>query len=114
MKFGPVPLSAAEGAILAHSVALPSGRLRKGQVLRADHLADMAGEGMTEVICAQPDPGDVGENEAAARLAAALVPDPAAVHLQLTEPFTGRVNLIADGPGVVTLDHARLDRLNQG
>lgn len=106
-------MNAAEGAILAHSVALPSGRLRKGQVLTAAHLADMASEGMAEVICARPDPGDVGENEAAARLAAALVPDPAAANLRITDPFTGRVNLIAAGPGVVTLDPARLDRLNQ-
>ena len=35
MKFGPVDLAEAEGAILAHSVALPSGRLRKGHVLEA-------------------------------------------------------------------------------
>ncbi|WP_108482416.1 hypothetical protein [Oceaniglobus ichthyenteri] len=30
MKFAPVPVDLAEGAILAHSVLLPDGRLRKG------------------------------------------------------------------------------------
>ena len=36
MEFGPVPLAQAEGAILAHSVPLPAGRLRKGLVLGAE------------------------------------------------------------------------------
>lgn len=112
MQFGPVPLREAEGAILAHSVTLPSGRLRKGQVLTEDHLAKMAGQGMEEVICARPDPDDVTENEAAARIAAALVSDPAAANLRITKAFTGRVNLIAAAPGVVQLDAALLTRLN--
>lgn len=113
MQFGPVPLDQAEGAILAHSVTLPSGRLRKGQRLTAAHLADLAGEGHDSVICARLDPGDIGEDTAAARLAAALVPDPQAAALRITKPFTGRVNLIADGPGVVRLDPELLTRLNQ-
>ncbi|MDG1118777.1 MAG: molybdopterin biosynthesis protein, partial [Flavimaricola sp.] len=33
MRFGAVPLSGAEGAILAHSVDTPGGRLRKGLCL---------------------------------------------------------------------------------
>ena len=35
MEFGPVPVAEAEGAILAHSLALPDGRLRKGTRLGA-------------------------------------------------------------------------------
>ncbi|MGI3168112.1 molybdopterin-binding protein [Pseudooceanicola sp. C21-150M6] len=112
MKFGPVSLDQAEGAILAHSVTLTSGRLRKGQRLEASHLQDMAGQGMTQVICARLDPGDVEEDTAAARIAAALVPDPAGQGLRITPPFTGRVNLLADGPGVIVLDPDTLTRLN--
>ncbi|WP_407492720.1 molybdopterin-binding protein [Pseudooceanicola sp. MF1-13] len=113
MKFGPIPLDQAEGAILAHSVSLPSGRLRKGEVLTQDHLTEMAGQGMDRVITARPDQGDVTENEAAARIAAALAPDPAALNLRVTKAFTGRVNLIAEGPGVVELDVERLQALNR-
>ncbi|WP_375173446.1 molybdopterin-binding protein [Pseudooceanicola sp.] len=113
MKFGPVPLDEAEGAILAHSVGTASGRLRKGQRLTATQLDQMRAEGLAEVICARLDPGDVGEDEAAARLARALVPDPAAAHLRLTDPFTGRVNLIADVAGVVDLDVAAITALNR-
>ena len=35
MIFGPVPVGAAEGAVLAHSVRVSEGRLRKGKVLGA-------------------------------------------------------------------------------
>lgn len=113
MRFGPVPLQEAEGATLAHSVRLERGRLRKGQVLTAEDVAALSAIGMETVIVARLDPGDVDEDRAAAAVAAALVPDPAAQGLRLTEAFTGRVNLIAEAPGVVVLDAARLHRLNR-
>lgn len=113
MKFGPHPVAEAEGAVLAHSVALTSGRLRKGQVLTRGHLDDLAAEGLDDVIVARLEPGDVGEDAAARRVAEALVPDPSAARLRITKAFTGRVNLIAEGPGVVRLDTDRLNALNE-
>lgn len=113
MKFGPVPVAEAEGAVLAHSVALEKGRLRKGAVLTAADVAALVGAGLNEVIVARLDPGDLGENAAAARIAAALVPDPAAAGLRVTEPFTGRVNLIAEAPGVAVLDVAAIEAVNR-
>lgn len=112
MKFGPVPVTQAMGAILAHSVALAGKRLRKGVTLEADHIAALTAAGHDSVIVARLDATDVHENDAAAALAAALVPDPAAAGLRLTAPFTGRVNLIAEGPGVVLMDVAALTALN--
>ena len=35
MRFGPVPLAEAEGAILAHSLTAGAVRLRKGRMLGA-------------------------------------------------------------------------------
>lgn len=113
MRFGPVPLAEAEGAVLAHSVRLNGTRLRKGVTLTPAHLAQLAEAGETRVIAARLDPGDVHENAAAARLAAALVPDPEAAGLRLTEAFTGRVNLLAEEPGVALLDVERLHELNR-
>lgn len=113
MKFGPVDIDAAQGAILAHSVKLEQGRLRKGVTLSAADVDLLKQAGLREVIVARPGPQDCHENDAAARLAAALVPDPEAVGLRLTAPFTGRVNILADGPGVVRLDVAALERFNR-
>jgi len=110
VKFGPLPLDKAEGAVLAHSVALKKGRLRKGRVLVAEDIARLRDAGLEAVTVARLDPGDVHENEAAARLAdAALAETP---HLTATDAFTGRVNLIADGPGVAVLDTTALEAMN--
>ena len=113
MKFGPVPLDQAEGAILAHSVATPQGRLRKGQWIGAQEMARLRAAGLTEVIVARPEPGEIHEDAAATRLAQALVPDPEAAGLTLTRATTGRVNLLAADPGVVELDAPRLTALNR-
>ena len=113
MRFGPVTLAEATGAVLAHSVKLTRGRLRKGAVLDAEALTALAEAGLTEVVAARLDPGDLDENTAAARLAAALVPDPGAANLRLSKPFTGRVNLIASGPGVVQIDAAAIAAVNR-
>lgn len=112
MRFGPVPVKEAEGAVLAHSVKLEGGKLKKGLRLAADHLEKLRAAAIDEVIVARLDPDDVTEDAAALRLARALVPDPGAAGLRLTNAFTGRVNLLAEGPGVVELDRARIDALN--
>lgn len=110
MKFGPVPLAEAEGAILAHSLKLPSGRLRKGVVLQSAQLDDLRAAGIHEVTVARLGPDDIHEDAAADTLASALLDD--AAHIHLTRPFTGRVNLIADAPGVVLIDADRVDAAN--
>ena len=59
MKFGPVPVEQAEGAILAHSMKLSEGRLRKGMVLERAHLEALKAAGEDEVIVARLEPDDV-------------------------------------------------------
>ncbi len=113
MKFGPVPVADASGAILAHSVMAADRKLRKGLRLTEDHIARLTQAGLTEIVVARLEPGDCHEDEAATLLAKALVPDASAANLRVTEAFTGRVNLLASGPGVVALDVAALEQFNQ-
>ncbi len=108
MRFGPVPLDEAAGAVLAHSVRLADGRLRKGRVLDADAVARLRAGGVAEVVVARLDAGEVGEDEAAGRLAAAM----AGPGLAARAPFTGRANLHAEGPGVLEVDAAAVDAAN--
>jgi molybdenum cofactor cytidylyltransferase len=112
MRFGPVPLAQAQGAILAHSLAAGGVRLKKGRVLSADDLAALAAAGVAEVVAARLDPGDLGEDAAAEAVARALAPDPAAAGLAVSAPFTGRVNLFAREAGLVRIDRDAVDRLN--
>ncbi len=113
MKFGPVDVDQAGGAVLAHSLRLGGRRLRKGLILADAHLAELKAGGVDRVIVARPEPGDILENQAAEMLAAALVPDPGAARLRLSAPFTGRVNIVADRPGVALLDVAAIERFNK-
>ncbi len=112
MEFGPVPLDRAMGAILAHSVEVAGGRLRKGAVLGPPEVAALQAAGIATVTVARPGSDDVPEDAAAARLARALVPSPVEAGLALTEAFTGRVNLKATRPGIVEIDAGAVHALN--
>ncbi len=109
MRFGPVPLADAEGAILAHSVGLPDGRLRKGCILTPTDLDRLHAAGLTEVTVALLDAQDLHEDAAALAIAHALVPDGAASGLCLKPVGTGRVNIHA---GVTGLFEVLADQVN--
>lgn len=113
MKFGPVPVHSAEGAILAHSLGLADGRLRKGKILAPSDLQRLAAAGLTEIIAAVPEPGDVTEDLAAERIARAILPDPKGAGLRIGRATTGRVNIHATGPGLLGLDVGAIERLNR-
>ena len=112
MEFGEVPLSEAEGAVLAHSMAVDGGRIRKGAVLSAADLERLAAAGQARVWIARLGPGDVAEDAAAARLAAAMAPDPEVLGLRIGAAGTGRVNLFATGPGILEVDAAAIAAIN--
>ena len=113
MKFGPVPLAQAEGAILAHSVATPAGRLRKGRVIGGGDLRALRSAGMTEVTVARLDPEDVHEDAAARRIGTRLLGDDAFGRgLRMSKAATGRVNIYAEMPGVVDLNVTGIRALN--
>jgi len=122
MKFGPVPVAEAEGAILAHSTLAGrpedqyqslTYRIAKGTVLTRQHVQDLAGHGVAEVVVARLSSGDEHEDVAAQRLAEALVWSNVDGHLRLGAAATGRVNLYAEAPGIVSLDAARIDAFNR-
>ncbi|MDR2216524.1 MAG: molybdopterin-binding protein [Nevskiaceae bacterium] len=108
MKFGAVRTDEAAGCVLAHSIKLPGGALRKGTALDADALMRLAQAGIDSVIVAQLDDADVGENEAAACIALVLAGEDVEVGLA----STGRVNLHAKTGGVLQLDASRVSAAN--
>lgn len=113
MKFGPVAVGEAAGAILAHSLQLGGRVLKKGRVLTADDVERLREAGYAEIVVARLDSGDVAEDTAAARVAAAIVPDAAAAGVRIAEAFTGRVNLFAIHDGVLALNRSLLTSLNR-
>jgi molybdenum cofactor cytidylyltransferase len=108
MRFGEVPVEAAKGCVLAHSVRLPGGTLRKGMLLDEAALARLTDSGIREVVVAELDAGDVGEDEAAARIAGSL----AGSGVDVGAATTGRVNLHATSAGLLQLDVQRIEAAN--
>ncbi|MBA5776974.1 NTP transferase domain-containing protein [Stappia sp. F7233] len=109
MRFGRTPVSEAEGALIAHSVRLPDGALKKGHSITAADVAKLTEAGISHVIAARLEAGDLHEDHAAERLARAA--DGGNLH---REPaFTGRVNLFAREAGVLVVDKAGIDAANR-
>lgn len=111
MKFGAVPLDDALGAILAHSVKVPGGRLRKGLSLNQAQVDQLRDTGLTEVVVARPEPEDVDEDTAAARLADAILAGGQS-GLRASIAATGRVNLFATVTGVVEVAPKIINAIN--
>ena len=108
MKFGLTPLEEAEGAILAHGVRIDGAAFKKGDLLTPERRSALAAAGVTSVVAARLEPGDVDENDAALKLAKRL----AGANLRLSAPFTGRVNLFAERVGLAVIAAEAIDRVN--
>ncbi|WP_081158652.1 NTP transferase domain-containing protein [Ensifer aridi] len=109
MRFGSMPLAEAEGVILAHALKADTLKLAKGHRLSAADIAALAEADVAEVVAARLEAGDLPENEAAARVAAAIAPD----HLRFSQAATGRVNIYATVAGLFVADRVVVDRLNR-
>ncbi|MCJ2084017.1 molybdopterin-binding protein [Methylobacterium sp. J-090] len=108
MRFGSVPTREAGGLIAAHTVRAHDVTLRKGRPIPAEDAARLDAAGLAELVAVSFEPGDVGEDAAAERLAIRL----AGSGLRREPPFTGRCNLFAMEAGLLLIDRAGIDAVN--
>lgn len=109
MRFGPVPVEEALGGIVAHAVRQGGLVLKKGTRIGAAEIVALKAAGLTNVTVALAESGDVGEDEAAARIAGAV----AGPGLRIDPAFTGRANLFAAEAGVLVVERDGVDRINR-
>lgn len=110
MNFARLALADAVGAVCAHTLRLGAGLvLKKGRRLSAADTEALAAAGYQSVVAARLASDDLGEDEAAARIAAVV----AGSGLRLDAASTGRCNLHAEAPGLLKLDVERIWALNQ-
>ena len=111
MKFGPVPVTEAEGKVLAHNITDPDGRrvLRKGRIVDGEAILALEGLGLTAVYVAELEDDDVPEDGAADAVARVML----GPGVTAQPPHTGRVNIQANALGVLRIDAEALARLNQ-
>jgi molybdenum cofactor cytidylyltransferase len=94
---------AAIGRVLTHDVG---PRLRKGTILRPEHLDTL--RTLPEVHVVELEEGDVHEDEAARHLGAAV----AGPGTRVGEPVQSQVRLVATRRGLLRVDREAVDRLN--
>ncbi|MBD9372535.1 NTP transferase domain-containing protein [Rhizobium sp. ARZ01] len=109
MIFGDVAAREAAGTILAHGVRAEGVSLSKGHLLSEEDCQRLLAAGVESVIAVRMQPGDVGEDTAAARIAEAIAPD----HLTFTKAATGRINLHSAVDGLFRVDRTTIDHFNR-
>jgi len=97
MIFAELPLEEATGALLAHGLLLGGRRHPKGARIDPALCAAARAQGIERLWAARPEPGDIDEGQAAARLGAHL----AGPGARAEPPVHGRVNLRARVSGLV-------------
>ena len=98
------------GAILARDLTISGQRWSKGRRLSTDDLTVLAtAEAGDPVTILVPEPGELHEDDAAMRLAAAV----AGPGLTIGAPVQSRVDLRAEAAGVLNVRIAELERLNR-
>jgi len=98
------------GSILARDLVVSGARWSKGRRLTADDLSALASaEPGDPVSVLVPEPGELHEDDAALRLAAAV----AGPGLIQRGPTQSRVDLLAEAAGVLNVRVAELERLNR-
>ena len=108
MRFGPIRVADAAGAVLAHGTKAGGRSLKKGRVLSAADVELLVREGFESVVGASFDADDVTEDRAAQTAARALAGEGARVGA----PFTGRCNVFAATDGLFLVGAADVDRFN--
>lgn len=104
----------AVGTVLCHDLTriIPGEEkgpaFKKGQIIQADDIPELLKMGKTHIYIWEMKPGQLHENEAAERLSRAL----AGQELSFSEPSEGKINLIADCDGMLTIEEDILEKVN--
>ena len=108
MIFASLPVHQAEGAVAAHSIRLSDHKIKKGQIISAQDIVVLQAHQIAQVMIARLEADDVGENEAAEKLAQDLCGN----GVRHEGPATGRSNLFAVHDGLLRVDVAQIDAVN--
>ncbi len=111
MELQNIPVDQSVGAILVHNIVGADGRkaYSKGQLVRAEDVEAIRALGKETVYVARLEPGDVREDDAAARLARTVAGD----NIEPSKPSGGRVNLYATQRGFLQINRDALARINE-
>jgi molybdenum cofactor cytidylyltransferase len=108
MKFGPASPAEAVGGVTVHTLRQGSLLLKKGTTIGPAEVEALNKAGVKDIVVVRLEPGDVSEDVAAASIAQAVTGE----GINVERAFTGRANLFAARPGILVVDRAAVDRIN--
>ncbi len=114
MKITEIETVNAVGHLLCHDItkiekgSFKGAIYKKGHQICAEDIETLLNLGKNHIYVLELDAGDIHEDEAGKRIAAALAGD----GIDITGPAEGRLNLIARHPGLLIVDAPRLFKLN--
>jgi molybdenum cofactor cytidylyltransferase len=108
MKFGPASPADAIGGVTVHTLRQGSLVLKKGTTIGPAEVEALTKAGVKEIVVVRLEDGDVSEDVAAASIAQAV----AGAGINVERAFTGRANLFAAKAGMLVVDRAAVDRIN--
>jgi molybdopterin biosynthesis enzyme len=109
-----IPVEEAIGMPLAHDITeIVPGKhkgpaFRRGHIVQREDISKLLDVGKRHLYVIELDKDELHEEDAARRLAKAA----AGLNLKLTQPVEGRVNLLAEIPGLLKIDADLLYRFN--
>ena len=109
MKFGPVAPADAIGGVTVHTIRKGALVLKKGTTVGTAEVDALKRAGVSEIVVARLDDGDVSEDTAAADIARAV----AGNGVNVERAVTGRANLFAAQAGVLLVEREAVDRINR-
>ena len=108
MKFGPASPADAIGGVTVHTLRQGPLVLKKGTTIGPAEVEALNKAGVKEIVVVRLEDGDVSEDAAAASIAQAVAGD----GVNVERAFTGRANLFAAKAGMLVVDRAAVDRIN--
>lgn len=108
MIFGVHAVTDSEGLLLAHSLRLSDGVMKKGHRLTSADICRLQAAGIATIHGARLGAGDLDEDAAAGAVAALL----AGSGIEARRAHAGRCNLHATARGLFEVDAAAIDRIN--
>jgi len=104
----------AVGHLLCHDItkiekgAFKGAIFKKGHQIRPEDVETLLNLGKNHIYTLELEPGELHEETAGGRIARAI----AGPGLNIEGPAEGRLNLVADAPGLLTVDASRLLQIN--
>tara|TARA_Y100000588_G_C14264160_1_gene929031 strand:+ start:2107 stop:3780 length:1674 start_codon:yes stop_codon:yes gene_type:complete len=106
--FGEFNIDEIDDGILAHSIRLKTKTFKKGRKLSPEDILLLKNEGFITLICAKLENGDIEEDVAADRIGSLLTGN----NLSKGPAHTGRCNIYAECPGLVTYKIKHVNSFN--